>query len=189
MVDEQGADALTLRAIAREVGVDHTAAYRHFEDKQAVLAACAAEEFDALARRLRASIRRVAPRRPTARLDRIGRAFVAFALARPPRFRLMFGRRLNQSGNFPSLEAAVRRAFAIVTDEARRAAVDGAAARDIGLGILTMAHGYVDMVLARRIHVRSPRVAVRYFSTLLRPLLAGLDEIPPRGTSGRRTSH
>src|SRR5260370_8363924 len=49
---EEGAQALTLRAAARRAGVSHSAPYRHFADKEALLAAIAEEGFTQLAQRL-----------------------------------------------------------------------------------------------------------------------------------------
>ena len=48
-----------MRQAAREVGVDHAAAYRHFEDKQALLAALAEQGFVALAEAIRRETREV----------------------------------------------------------------------------------------------------------------------------------
>ena len=51
MVAERGdAAELTLREVARRVGVSHNAPYRHFEDKDALLAAVATEGFHLLSR-------------------------------------------------------------------------------------------------------------------------------------------
>ncbi len=42
---ESGSNELSLRALAREIGVSQTAPYRHFRDKNALLAALATEGF------------------------------------------------------------------------------------------------------------------------------------------------
>jgi AcrR family transcriptional regulator len=48
MLDEQGLDGLTLRAIARRAGVSHGAPLRHFPSLASLLAAVAAEGFEEL---------------------------------------------------------------------------------------------------------------------------------------------
>ena len=58
LVEDQGAEALTLRAAARRAGVSQAAPYRHFADKQALLAAVAEEGFRALTEAMRRSAAR-----------------------------------------------------------------------------------------------------------------------------------
>ena len=85
-----GADseALSLRAMAREVGVSATAVYRHFPDKQALLAALAAEGIAMLGHAQRDAAE--AAGGGNAGFAATGRAYVRFAIANPALFRLMF---------------------------------------------------------------------------------------------------
>ena len=81
---------LSLRAIARKVGVSATAVYRHFPDKTALLAALCTEGDRLLgdaSRRAQASAGG-----GRAGFDATGRAYVRFALDHPALFRLMMGR-------------------------------------------------------------------------------------------------
>src|SRR5271166_2750989 len=48
IIRKAGPGAFTLREVARRAGVSHNAPYRHFRDKEALLAALAAEGFDRL---------------------------------------------------------------------------------------------------------------------------------------------
>ena len=48
LIRKAGAGAFTLREVARRAGVSHNAPYRHFRDKEELLAALAAEGFDRL---------------------------------------------------------------------------------------------------------------------------------------------
>ncbi|HEX5374401.1 MAG TPA: TetR/AcrR family transcriptional regulator [Aquabacterium sp.] len=84
------ADDLSLRQLAKEVGVSANAAYRHFEDKDALLSAMAAEGFRRFARAQHDAV----AQEPQAegRLKAAGRAYVAFAQAHPALYRLMFQR-------------------------------------------------------------------------------------------------
>jgi AcrR family transcriptional regulator len=177
LIARHGADGFTLRQAARQVGVNHTAAYRHFADKRAVLAAVAERGYRALGDRMRAALRR-APADPTARIGRLQAAFVRFALTHPHDFRVMFGPRLNVDGRFPSLEAAIAAVLGLLVTEIERGIAAGTLragnARDLALGLWVMAQGYADMVLERRIHVRSQAVALQYFATLLQPYLDGI---------------
>ncbi|MCA9546845.1 MAG: TetR/AcrR family transcriptional regulator, partial [Myxococcales bacterium] len=82
---EGGHDALSLRALAREIGVDPAAAYRHFPNKNALLSTLAAAGFDALGQQLAAALEA-----PGAGLRAACGAYLAFGVAHPHRYRLMF---------------------------------------------------------------------------------------------------
>jgi AcrR family transcriptional regulator len=87
---EQGSRELSLRELARNVGVTVNAAYRHFADKEAVLAAVAAEGFRRFGAAQQAARQDVAD--PKQAMLALGRAYVDFAQKHPALFRLMFGR-------------------------------------------------------------------------------------------------
>ena len=86
LVEREGVDALTLRELARRLGVSHAAPGHHFADKTALLSELAA--LDDGARR---------GKTPEHQLRDAGRAYVAFALARPGHYRVMFGRELGEA--------------------------------------------------------------------------------------------
>jgi AcrR family transcriptional regulator len=81
VVDADGADALSLRQLARDIGVSHGASARHFRDKQALLDALAIEGF----RRLNTVLVDAAasPASFEQRFRAAGDAYVAFAVAHP----------------------------------------------------------------------------------------------------------
>lgn len=82
-------DGLSLREIAKAVGVSHTAAYRHFADKRALLDAVAVQGFEEM-RRACLSASEEAPDDARARLRACGLAYVRFALASPRMLAHMF---------------------------------------------------------------------------------------------------
>ncbi len=96
ILEEQGVEALSLREAARRAGVSHNAPYRHFPDRDSLLAALAARGFQELGKALAGKQGR-----------EMGEAYVGFALAHPNRFRLMFGGRLDLKRH-ASLEGAAR---------------------------------------------------------------------------------
>lgn len=81
-------DELSLREMARAVGVSATAVYRHFPDKRALLAALSGEGLAKLASAQRAAF--AAAGGGPAGFEATGRAYVRFALANPALFRLIF---------------------------------------------------------------------------------------------------
>jgi AcrR family transcriptional regulator len=84
---EGPADALSLREIARSVGVSATAVYRHFPDKAALLVELCREGDHMLAEAFRKAMAKARPGHEA--FDEMGRAYVRFALAHPALFRLM----------------------------------------------------------------------------------------------------
>lgn len=102
---EKGEDGpLSLRAIARDVGVSANAAYRHFTDKQALLGALAAEGFRRFAQAQTEALAH-AHGSEDARLT-TGRAYIGFARRHPALFRLMFSHFLHASLDPELLQAA-----------------------------------------------------------------------------------
>ena len=89
LLEQEGPTGLSLRKLARRLGVTPGAPYRHFEDKDALLAALAAEGY----RTLRAEMLRDTESAPNAeeRLKRAGTGYLRFATGQPELFRLMFG--------------------------------------------------------------------------------------------------
>ncbi len=112
---EEGVQALTLRAAARRVGVSHNAPYRHFADKEALLAAIAEEGFVELADRVEEA-RAQAGGSPRAQLEESGWAYVQFALAHPDHLRVMFGVPITGRQGYPGLLAAGARAFSVLVE-------------------------------------------------------------------------
>lgn len=93
-VREGGAEGLALRDLARQVGVSHNAAYRHFANRDDLLAEVAGRVMgqlvEAMQRRL-AAVQTTDPvLRARRRLAETGRAYVEFALDEPGLFRLAF---------------------------------------------------------------------------------------------------
>lgn len=91
LVETTGADGFSLREAARGLGVTANAAYRHFADKSDLLTAIAAHGFGILSDQLQASLEAAMEDQAPTRMRVVGGAYVAFAVARPVLFRLMFG--------------------------------------------------------------------------------------------------
>lgn len=88
-VREHGAQALSLRELARDIGVSHGAPRRHFPDRQALLDALAQDGFERLGRHLKEAVEEAAPD-IDARLQALGRAYVGFATGQAALLELMF---------------------------------------------------------------------------------------------------
>jgi AcrR family transcriptional regulator len=106
LLERDGLNAATLRATAREAGVSHMAPYRHFKDKDALLAAVAEQGFRAMTLSIGAAAGEQTER------NAAGAAYVSFALENPALYRLMFSADLAPRERFPGLVAAGAEAFA-----------------------------------------------------------------------------
>lgn len=105
ILEMEGVDAVTLRAVARMVGVSHTAPKNHFGDLGGLLSELAAVGYRRFGAALSAAMER-AGADPRQRLKAMGLAYVAFARAHPNLFLLMYrGDRLDM--NSPSLRASI----------------------------------------------------------------------------------
>lgn len=106
---ESGPDGVVLREATRRVGVSAAAAYRHFADRNSLLAAVGARARAALADAMEEAAAEVpgrsGRRRAVARLQATGRAYVGFALAEPGLFRSGFAG-LGVPGSSGSVAAA-----------------------------------------------------------------------------------
>ena len=115
IVETQGTGALTLRAVARLAGVSQAAPYRHFANKEAILAAVAEEGFRSLMIAMRQSIEACGDG-PVARLRAVGIGYVTFATSHPSHFRVMFGRDMADRSAFPTLRQVASDTLGVVVD-------------------------------------------------------------------------
>jgi AcrR family transcriptional regulator len=113
---EQGPDGVVLREVARRAGVSHNAAYRHFADRDELLAATALAGQDQLSKAMATRVARMRGRGDTAersvrRLREIGKAYVTFAIREPGLFATAFAcpveRPLDRPGPYEMLSGAL----------------------------------------------------------------------------------
>ncbi len=143
VLEKEGIEALTVRAMARRAGVSHTAPYRHFPDRAALLAALAAEGFAMLGRAQRAAA-------AAGGLRAMGEAYVRFALEHPQRFRLMFGGQLRISKHPPLREIATQ-TFAGLSGALAARLPEAPGARDASIAAWALVHGLAELLLKDRI--------------------------------------
>lgn len=115
LLDEVGPHGVSLREVARRAGVTHAAPYRHFSDKETLLAAVAEEGFHLLEDEMRQRMGRAGDD-PEARLQATGVGYVMFAVHHPAHFRLMFGRELHDRRARPALFDASEAAYQVLVE-------------------------------------------------------------------------
>ena len=112
LISQKGPAGFTFAEAARQAGVSPAAPYRHFRDRDALMADVARQGFERFAQRLAAAWDDGRPS-PTAALERLGRAYLGFARDEPAYFSAMF-----ESGvavaRHRDLNEASDRAFAVL---------------------------------------------------------------------------
>ena len=109
LLEEQGLDALSLRAVAARAGVSHAAPAHHFPTLKSLLTAVAIDAFERFTKAMRDERGKAAPD-PRAQLSAIGDGYVHFATGNPQAFRLMFSpSRLDWA--YPNFHEAGRAAY------------------------------------------------------------------------------
>jgi AcrR family transcriptional regulator len=159
IVEESGAESFTLREAARRAGVNHRAAYRHFEDKSALLAAVAEEGFVELSSRIEAALAREPEGASSRRLMAIARAYVEFASQNRGAYRVI-GKNLDLVRH--EIEQGIARGKLRKVDPL-----------DTTLALWAATHGLSTLVLTRRVKVR-PALVGELTERLLGDLLSGL---------------
>ena len=110
---EASIDDLSLRALARRVGVSQTAPYRHFKDKDELLAALATRGYRHLLERLQQAAD-VAGDDPVEEMRNFAHSYVGYAVEHPDLFKLMFGPTLQPQSRYPELVQASRDTYELV---------------------------------------------------------------------------
>jgi AcrR family transcriptional regulator len=115
LLAEGGAQELDLRKVARRAGVSHAAPYRHFADKQALIAAINEEGFRLLAEQIHATLREVTSE-PFEQLLGVARAYVGFAQAHPWLMREMFSGLTTPRETVASLHMASKTVYGLYVE-------------------------------------------------------------------------
>jgi AcrR family transcriptional regulator len=156
LIAEVGPTAFTLREVARRAGVSHNAPYRHFRDRDDLMAAVAAQGFHELTH---AMVEAATPKSDAAdRLKYAGLGYVRFALRSPEHFTVMFDAPISKRKH-PDSAAAAEEAFSTLLafvkgcqDAGRLPSGDS---RQMALLAWTMVHGIAKLATTGRLPFHS----------------------------------
>ncbi|MEU1994480.1 TetR/AcrR family transcriptional regulator [Nocardia gamkensis] len=143
---ESGVDGLSLRGLARDVGVSHAAPTRHFKDKQALLDAIAVSGFQRLAAALEQT---AAGRAIEERFRALTRTYLRFATENSALMALMFARRRSPAaGDVMSraVDAAFATPVALIAEAQQRGEVIAGDPRRIALSAVAALQGLATFV-------------------------------------------
>jgi AcrR family transcriptional regulator len=140
-ITEEGPAALSLRALARRVGVSHAAPAHHFADKAGLLTAIAAEGYELLA----AALREVEER--TGSYLEMSVAYVHFAVTHRAHFEVMFRPELYHADD-PTVVTARAAARALLYGPVGRLSDDPAVnSLQVGVAAWSLVHGLATLYL------------------------------------------
>lgn len=149
LIERHGPQGFTLSEAAKLAGVTPAAPYRHFSDRDALMGEVAVRGFEQFGARLAGAWDNGRPD-AVAALQRMGRAYLAFAREEPGFYFTMFGhsQRLSEEGRAAADKAfatLVRAAVAVLQE--RNASTAGA--RGLAYEIWSMSHGLAMLALGR----------------------------------------
>jgi AcrR family transcriptional regulator len=152
LFDEKGLEQLSLRSVAKRVGITPMAIYRHFDSKQALVDALVLNGLAQWSARVDA----LPPAKGLAKLKQIGEAFLDFALKEPRRFEAAFLIHSKKARRYPGDFVAGRSPAGKVQIEAiEQAMADGILRADSAIEIMmtnaALGQGLVTLYRAGRI--------------------------------------
>jgi len=151
------ADALSLREVARGVGVSATSVYRHFPDKEALMTALAGEGLKQLGAEQAAAS--AAAGGGAAGFAATGRAYVRFAINHPALFRLIFASPALGPDCAPAQLGTTQAGALLLANAVRVAGQDGGEAQVRAIQAWAMVHGLAMLMLDGQIPVDEDLVA------------------------------
>ena len=138
--EQGGPEAISIKALARELGVSQPAPYRHFADREALLAAVTAEAFRQFTAMMRQALAKPSRR---SKLSRLAQATLDFGLRRNGIYRLMFASRaMSCAAKGSELHKAASETFALVLEALESPAIGYLRERQ-ALKIWAALHGVV----------------------------------------------
>lgn len=147
---EHGIEGLSLRNVAKRVGVSHTAPYNHFKDKQALLAAISTAGYEQLHQVLLDTFSQW-KKSPSVIILEIAWAYYQFAMDNPDQFKLMFSGALENERNHPDYVQISQKTIALYgeiieycqsTGQLPAARVD-----DLAIKLWSFTHGFTTLML------------------------------------------
>lgn len=144
LISEKGPAGFTFADAARGAGVSPAAPYRHFRDRDALMADIAKRGFEALAEDL-SSASKDGSGNPVATIERIGQAYIDFARREPALFSAMFESGLAPS-EAPDVKVAEDRAFGVLLEACEATSESAKTAHRpppmmMALHLFSLAHG------------------------------------------------
>jgi AcrR family transcriptional regulator len=192
LIEQYGPTGFSLTEAARLAGVSPAAPYRHFRDREALLAEVARAGFERFAARLDMAWNNGVPT-PLTAFENLGRAYLAFAREEPASYAVMFEAGLTTS-NDEQLKVAADRAFDVLQRAAsalcralppdRRPPV-----RLMSLHVWALSHGVADLFVEGGPRAaKLPLTPEEILESAMLVYLRGLGVLPPESPAAMTPS-
>ena len=161
-----GVEHLTLRTVGERLGVSRSALYRHFADKQALLASVGTEGF----RLFRQALANAWEQNGRGRIGfrAMARAYVQFAVEHPSHYRVMFGGFLESAAKDDEFTGAASAAFQVLVDAIVEQQNAGAIRRDkpilMAHFVWALFHGTAMLVIDGQLPEAAQREALEQYA-------------------------
>lgn len=185
---EKGPAALSLRELARDLGVSHAAPSRHFKDKQALLDALAQVGFERMGEALAAS-QATADETFADRLGALTRAYVGFAVTNAELLDLMFSIKHDPEASESLVQAAQNMsvlAMRLIEEGQRRGEVRAGSVDSVAVPIFTTIHGFASFAVSGTL---SPELADSGLENVIAHTLRGCAPDAPRTDAPQPDEH
>ena len=151
---KDGLGALSLREVARQAGVSHTAPYAHYADKQALIAAIATAGYEKLYARL-ADVVQQCQTSPAQQLVEAGWAYLEFAFEEPDHFKITFSGVVEKEKDYPAFVEISQKSFKLVVEiieACQQTGILPAGSPDLmAVSVWSMLHGLASLILEEQI--------------------------------------
>jgi AcrR family transcriptional regulator len=165
-IQTHGVEHLTLRAVAERLGVSRSALYRHFADKQSLLATVGKEGFGTLHQALADAWKKNG--RGRIGFEAMGTAYVQFAVTHPSHYRVMFGGFLESAAKDDHFVVEAKAAFQVLVDALIEQQKAGGIRRDdpvqMARFVWAVVHGTSMLVIDGQVPEAAQRKALEQYS-------------------------
>jgi AcrR family transcriptional regulator len=154
LLDTEGIDGMSMRAAAKLAGVSQGAPAHHFQDRNGLLAAIAAQGFRDMVSLRKKRLDEIDPNDAPARLRAVMLAYVEFAQAHPARFHLMYGPQIEHHEQFPELLEAGAASFellkSVVTPFLTASEAEALSVEKLAFAVWAATHGLATLTVHGR---------------------------------------
>lgn len=147
LLDEHGESGVTIRAVAREAGVSHSAPVNHYKDRRALLTAIVQSQFEIILEDIEQALLK-APNSQSDRVEVFADTLIQFGFRYPHRYHLLWrGDLIDHEA--PQLLAVMDNIYDQLCDEIERSSTKMKVDSDtVAVALWSMLHGYIDMRLS-----------------------------------------